>query len=236
MITDRYLYMPETTKSPRLCQRSLYVGTHLQHSARQFTNPPCPSPPAHTVSEGYAEVSSQDFLRSFLSMCISLWVCGAFKSPCGHHISQLFCFKDFLVSLLFSWLLLISSGTVRVKHWLFLFLTNTFGPLPRPKAFCFGQVLSLPCMWGLARDLPVRSVNYSSLRTRLWKSSCFTLFSLVAVKLIWEFKITFLGYCAAREHGIGPGQVKTPQSSLVLPRSCHFSSITAPQVAVQAFG
>lgn len=71
MITDRYLYMPETTKSPSLCQRSLYVETHLQHSARQFTNPPYPSPPAHTVSEGYAEVSSQDFLRSFLSMCIS---------------------------------------------------------------------------------------------------------------------------------------------------------------------
>lgn len=190
----------------------------------------------HLLLTQYLKVMQRWAVRIFSGLswvCAYLcWVCGAFKSPCGHHISQLFCFKDFLVSLLFFWLLLISSGTVKVKHWLFLFLTNTFGPLPRPKAFCFGQVLSLPCMWSLARDLPVRSVNYSFLRTRLWKSSSFTLFSLVAVKLIWEFKITFLGYCAAREHGIGPGQVKTPQSSLVLPRSSHFSSITAPQVAV----
>lgn len=67
--------------------------------------------------------------------------------------------------------------------------------------------------------------------------------SAFLVFLIWIRKLShtsqghiFQGYCVsiAGEHEIELGQVKTLESSLVLPRSSHFSvaSISAPQVAV----
>lgn len=84
-------------------------------------------------------------------------------------------------------------------------------------------------MWGLAWAHKIGQL-VSFLWMQLWKSS--SLFSsLVAVKVIWEYKLIFLGYCVAGEHGIGLGQIKTPQSSLVLPRFSHFFLVSASQVA-----
>lgn len=77
---------------------------------------------------------------------------------------------------------------------------------------------------------PDRSVNQFLVNAAL-KELQFILFSLVAVKVPWGYKLIFLGYRVAGEYGLGLGQIKTPQSSLVLPRFSHFSLVSASQVA-----
>lgn len=114
------------------------------------------------------------------------------------------------------------------KHLSIIVFDKRLWPSPPHKAFCSGQAPCLP-LCGILQG----SNLMGQLITVPWEGGFKRAPALFCSLwwLLWAYKLIFQGCCVAGEHGAGVGQVKTPQSSLVLPRSSHFSSICAPQVA-----
>lgn len=110
---------------------------------------------------------SQVFLEH---VCNSVCVCDFSKPLWTSH------FPAFTLRFLFSLLFVLTvsrlSGTIKVKHMPVITFNKHFWPFPSPQGFfALGKLWGRLVLGGL--QWTNRSVNYSSLGMRLWKSSSF---------------------------------------------------------------